>query len=319
MKILITGICGFVGGYLGRCLVRAGHVVCGTRLEGERVPDFLKDTEIHVLDLTQKDAVGDVLRAAKPDAVCHLAAQSSVALSWRDPARTWEVNVIGLIHLLEGIRALGSNPRILLIGSSEEYGKVTPEEIPLREDQPLRPGNPYAAGKAAQEMLGRLYAEAYGMDIVMVRAFNHTGPGQTPTFVIPDFAKRIAAMEKGQMPKELLVGNLEAVRDFSDVRDIVRGYAMLLERGRAGEVYNIGSGQGYSIRDLLQRLLAMTEETIVVSRDPERVRPLDVPVLIGDIQKITDHTGWKPEIPMETTLRDVLEDWRQNDGLPGRK
>jgi len=319
MKILITGICGFVGGYLSRCLVRAGHVVCGTRLEGERVPDFLKDTEIHVLNLTQKDAVGDVLRAAGPDAVCHLAAQSSVALSWRDPAQTWEVNVIGLIHLLEGIRALDSNPRILLIGSSEEYGKVTPEEIPLGEDHPLRPGNPYAAGKAAQETLGRLYAEAYGMDIVMVRAFNHTGPGQAPTFVIPDFAKRIAAMEKGQMPKELLVGNLEAVRDFSDVRDIVRGYAMLLERGRAGEVYNIGSGQGYSIRDLLQRLLAMTEETIAVSRDPERMRPSDVPVLIGDIRKITDHTGWKPEISMDTTLRDVLEDWRQSDGLPGRK
>ena len=319
MKILITGICGFVGGYLSRCLARAGHVVCGTRLEGERVPDFLRDTEIHVLDLTQKDAVGDVLRESEPDAVCHLAAQSSVALSWRDPAQTWEVNVIGLIHLLEGIRAMDSNPRILLIGSSEEYGKVTPEEIPLREDHSLRPGNPYAAGKAAQEMLGRLYAEAYGMDIIMVRAFNHTGPGQAPTFVIPDFAKRIAAMEKGQMPKELLVGNLEVVRDFSDVRDIVRGYAMLLEQGRAGEVYNIGSGQGYSIRDLLQRLLAMTVEAIAVSRDPARMRPSDVPVLIGDIRKITDHTGWKPEIPMDTTLRDVLEDWRQNDELPGRK
>ena len=312
MKVLITGICGFVGGYLYRYLAKAGHTVCGTRLEGERIPEFLKDTEIHVLDLTHKEAVGDVLRASRPDAVCHLAAQSSVALSWKDPALTWQVNVIGTIHLLEGVRALGLHPRILLIGSSEEYGKVESYEFPPSEFHPLRPANPYAASKAGQEMLGKLYTEAYGMEIVMVRAFNHTGPGQTPAFVIPDFAKRIAMMEKGRMPKELLVGNLDAVRDFSDVRDIVRGYAMLLEQGKAGEAYNIGSGQGYAIKDLLDRLLAMTEEAITVSPDPERMRPSDVPVLVGDIGKIREQIGWEPEIPMDKTLRDVLAYWRQN-------
>jgi GDP-4-dehydro-6-deoxy-D-mannose reductase len=312
MKVLITGICGFVGGYLYRHLTQAGHTVCGTRIEGEKIPEHLKDIDICVLDLADKEAVGDMLKAYRPDAICHLAAQSSVAFSWKDPALTYKVNVIGTIHMLEWIRTLGLNPRILLVGSSEEYGKVAPDEIPLAEDHPQKPGNPYAASKAGQEMLGRLYADAYGMQIVMVRAFNHTGPGQTPIFVIPDFAKRIAMMEKGLMPKELLVGNLEAIRDFSDVRDIVRGYGMLMEHGRAGEVYNIGSGQGYAIKDLLNELLSMTEEKITVSQDPNRMRPSDVPVLIGDISRIKEHVGWEPEISMDKTLRDVLDYWRLN-------
>lgn len=312
MRVLITGICGFVGGYLYRHLIQAGHIVCGTRLENEKVPDHLRDTDIFVMDLTDKEAVEAVLRESKPDAICHLAAQSSVALSWKDPAMTYNVNVIGTINLLECLRTLEMNPRILLVGSSEEYGKVTPDEIPISEDHSQRPGNPYAASKAGQEMLGRLYADAYGMEIIMVRAFNHTGPGQTPTFVIPDFAHRIAMMEKGLMPKELLVGNLEAVRDFSDVRDIVRGYGMLIEQGRAGEIYNIGSGHGYAIKDLLEKLLAMTDETITVTQDPNRMRPSDVPALIGDVSKIKEHIGWEPEIPIEKTLRDVLDYWRQN-------
>ena len=311
MKALITGICGFVGGYLYQHLTERGMTVCGTRLPNEAVPDFIdKQTDIRVVDLLDKETLSTAIEEWQPDVIYHLAAQSSVALSWKNPALTFNVNVNGTLHLLDAVRQHNLNCRILLIGTSEGYGKVSPEDMPIGEDKLTRPGNPYAVSKVTQEMIGKLYAEAYQMEIVMVRAFNHTGPRQTPTFVIPDFAKRLAMMEKGQMDPVLLVGNLDAIRDFSDVRDIVRGYSLLMEKGTSGEVYNIGSGQGYAIKDLLDKLLSYVSINVTVKPDQERMRPSDVPVFICDNSKISRDIQWVPEISIERTLKDVLDYWR---------
>jgi GDP-4-dehydro-6-deoxy-D-mannose reductase len=296
MKALITGISGFVGEYLAEYLISQGLEVSGTCLPQEPVSTYLqKNTKVYVLDLLDREQTKSVLEQVEPDYVFHLAAQSSVALSWKNPALTFDVNVKGAIHLLEGIRELALNPRILLIGSSEQ----------------ARASNPYAISKMTQEMLGKMYAGAYSMEIVMVRAYNHTGPRQRPTFVIPDFSQRIALMEKGKMEPVLKVGNLDAVRDFSDVRDIVRAYYELVLKGKTGEVYNVGSGKGYSIKELLDRLLRLSTISIEVQPDPERMRPSDVPVSICDNSKIYEDTGWRPEIDIQKTLQDVLEYWRQ--------
>jgi len=296
MKAFITGIAGFVGEYLAEHLLRQGIEVSGTRLPQEPASTYLqKNTDLYTLDLLDKDQTKSVLEKAKPDYIFHLAAQSSVALSWKNPTLTFDVNVKGTIHLLESIRELKLTPRILLVGSSEQ----------------ARAANPYAVSKMTQEMLGKLYGSAYSMEIVMVRAYNHTGPRQKPEFVIPDFSRRIALMEKGKMEPVLKVGNLDAVRDFSDVRDIVRAYHELIIKGRAGEVYNVGSGKGYSIRELLDRLLSLSTISIEVQPDPERMRPAEIAISICDNSKIYQDTGWKPEIDIQKTLQDVLNYWRR--------
>ena len=296
MKAFITGISGFVGEYLAEYLLRQGLEVAGTRLPTEPISTYLqKDTDIFELDLLDEEHTKSVLEKVKPDYLFHLAAQSSVALSWKNPTLTFDVNVKGTIHLLEAIREMGLNTKVLLVGSSEQ-SKVS---------------NPYAISKMTQEMLGKMYGRAYSMEIVMVRAYNHTGPKQKPTFVIPDFSKRIALMEKGKMEPILKVGNLDAVRDFSDVRDIVRAYYELMLKGKSGEVYEVGSGKGYSIKELLNRLLSLASVAIEVQQDPERMRPSDDPVAVCDNSKIYEDTGWRPEIDIQKTLQDVLEYWRQ--------
>lgn len=296
MKALITGISGFVGEYLAEYLLRQRFEVAGTRLPHEPISTYLqRNADIFELDLLDKEQTKSVLEEVKPDYLFHLAAQSSVALSWKNPTLTFDVNVKGAIHLLETIRELGLNTRVLLVGSSEQ-SKVS---------------NPYAISKMAQEMLGKMYGKAYSMEIVMVRAYNHTGPRQKPTFVIPDFSKRIALMEKGKMEPILKVGNLDAVRDFSDVRDIVRAYYELMLKGKSGEIYEVGSGKGYSIKELLNRLLNLSSVSIEVQQDPERMRPSDDPASICDNSKIYEDTGWRPEIDIQKTLQDVLDYWRQ--------
>ncbi|MFT3951131.1 MAG: GDP-mannose 4,6-dehydratase [Oscillospiraceae bacterium] len=306
---LMIGGAGFVGAYLAEAIEQAGlarPVV--TKLAGEtlRIP-----CECHDLDILDEDAVKTLLCAVKPDYIFHLAAQSSVSLSWKKPAMTADVNIRGTIHVLEAVRECCPQARLLLIGSGEEYGVPMQAGVPLREDNPVRPENCYAVTKVAQELFGAVYTKAYGLDIVTVRAFNHIGPNQTAAFVTADFASRIAQIEAGLAEARLTVGNLDAVRDFTDVRDIVRAYVRLAQAGKSGEIYNVGSGRGVAVRELLETFLTMTVQNIEVVTDPEKLRALDVPFLVADTEKITRDTGWTAEIPLAATLRDTLDFWRR--------
>lgn len=314
MKALITGINGFVGEYLAVYLQSRNIEVCGTYFK-----ENIQNTGFQVfkMDVTQKSQVLEILSQVKPDCIFHLAAQSSAAISWKEPQMTMEVNVGGTINILESLRELRLNPRILLVGSSEEYGFVRPDELPVNETQPLRPANPYAVSKVAQDMLGEIYSKAYGMDIVRARPFNHIGPRQNPTFAAPDFARRIALIEKGKLEPVLSVGNLEAERDFTDVRDVVKAYYDLFQKGEKGEVYNIGSGKSYKIRYILDVLLSFSEVDVQIKQDPARMRPSDVPVLRCDNTRLVKLTSWHPTYTIEETLKDVLNYWRdtvENEG-----
>jgi GDP-4-dehydro-6-deoxy-D-mannose reductase len=262
-------------------------------------------------DLRDPQVVQALVAEVQPDYVFHLAAQSFVPTSFADPWDTLENNIRAQLNLLEAVWRSGREVRLLVIGSNEEYGAPQPDELPQTEESPLRPHNPYAVSKIAQDFLGFQYHLAYGLPVVRVRPFNHTGPGQSPRFVIPAFASQIARIETGLQEPVVKVGNLEAARDFTDVRDIVRAYHLAVTQGRAGEVYNLASGQPRLVRGLLETLLSHAEVPIRVERDPARYRPVDVPVVYGSADKFHRLTGWKTEIPFEQTLRDVLEYWRQ--------
>ncbi|RKD32268.1 GDP-mannose 4,6-dehydratase [Thermohalobacter berrensis] len=311
MKALITGINGFVGGYLSEYLLTCNMQVFGTYLNKIDKNILGKNIKTFKLDITDKKETLEVLKKVRPDYIFHLAAQSSAAISWKKPQLTMDVNINGTINLLENIKELNLDSRILLIGSSEEYGFVKSEDIPINEDQELKPGNPYAVSKISQTMMGQVYSRAYDMDIVIVRAFNHIGPKQSPVFVASDFAKRIAEIEKGKFKPVLLVGNLEAERDFTDVRDIVKAYYLLALKGQKGEIYNVGSGKSYKIQYILDTLLSLSNVDIKIEKDPNRMRPSDVPIVQCDNTKITRLTGWEPEYSIEETLKDVLQYWRQ--------
>ena len=308
MKALIIGAAGFVGKYLIDHLADEGWDVAATRL-----PDENMDTcvPVYELDLLEPNSVAVLLEETKPECIFHLAAQSSVAIAWEKPALTVDVNIKGAGNLLEAVRKMEKPPRILLIGSCEEYGYVQPEEIPIKEDTPLRPGNIYAVTKVAQGMLGQVYARAYGLEIIVIRAFNHAGPGQSETFAIPSFCKQVAMIEAGLAPPVIRVGNLDAKRDFTDVRDVVRAYRLLAEKGESGEVYNVGSGRAVSLGEVLEMILSMSEANISVEQDSERMRPADVPVIEADVAKLRERTGWVAELAIEATLLDTLDVWRQ--------
>lgn len=309
MKALIIGGAGFVGGYLIKELAGAGSEVHATCLPSEKIDST--DCTAHTLDILDIDAVTAILNEVKPDTIFHLAAQSSVALSWKKPQLTADINIKGSINVLEAMRmAEKQDMRILLIGSGEEYGFIREGACPISEDERLRPGNVYAATKACQGMIGEIYARAYKMDIIMVRAFNHSGPGQLPMFVISDFCHQIAETEKcGKLP-EMSVGNLSAMRDFTDVRDVVRAYRLLSEKGVSGQTYNVGRGKAVEIQYILDTALSMSETEITVKRDPSRMRASDIPIIEPDVSKIYADTGWKAEISMEQTIRDTLDYWR---------
>ena len=251
-----------------------------------------------------------MLNTHRPDHIYHLAAQSSVPLSWKNPNLTVDINIKGTINLLDAVRELDYKPRVLLIGSGEEYGRIRPDENPVNEDNKLRPGNIYAVTKATQNMIGELYAAAYGMDIVMVRAFNHIGPKQAPIFVVADFCRQVAEIEFGKQEPVIGVGNLSAKRDFTDVRDVVRAYEMLMENAKSGQIYNVGSGSAVEIRDILDIILRMSDKKIEVVIDENKLRPVDVPVIEADIRKITEDIGWKKEITLEQTIKETLDYWR---------
>lgn len=316
MRALITGAGGFVGGHLSAYLLaHTDWELMGTvyphPVEAQPQEPRLR---LQHADLRDPQIVQALVAEVQPDYVFHLAAQSFVPTSFADPWDTLENNIRAQLNLLEAVRQSGREVRLLVIGSNEEYGAPQPDELPQTEGSALRPHNPYAVSKIAQDFLGFQYHLAYGLPVVRVRPFNHTGPGQSPRFVIPAFASQIARIEMGLQEPVVKVGNLEAARDFTDVRDIVRAYHLAVTRGRVGEVYNLASGQPRSVRGLLETLLSYAEVEIRVERDPARYRPVDVPVVYGSADKFHRLTGWKAEIPFEQTLRDVLEYWREQVG-----
>lgn len=309
MKVLIIGAAGFVGKYLVKQLKKDYDCsVVVTKMEQETFP--LSGVTVCNLDIRNQEAVYALLEKEKPEYVIHLAAQSSVALAWKEPKLTIDVNVIGCVNVLEAIRRSGLTTRILLIGSGEEYGHTAVNLTPIPEGAQLAPGNLYAATKACQNMIGKIYADAYQMDVMMVRAFNHIGPGQSERFVVPDLCKQVAEIEAGKKDPVLYVGNLSAKRDFTDVRDVVRAYSLLLTKGERGETYNVGRGETVAIRELLDAVLRFATCEIKVETDMKKLRPVDVPVIEADITKIYQTVGWRPEIPLEETLQEVLDDWR---------
>lgn len=298
-KALITGINGFAGTYLSRELRQNGYHVFGIDVAGAA------GEGVFFCDIMDTDATAGVMREVAPDVVFHLAGQASVGRSWAEPVLTMETNIVPAVNLLDAAAGLGKECRLLVIGSSDQYGVVKPEECPIPETRPNAPVTPYAVSKQAQENLLRCLAISQKADVVFTRSFNHTGPGQKQGFVVPDLACRVlAAKESDGIVK---AGNLKARRDFSDVRDSVRAYRLLAEKGRAGEVYNVGSGNAHSVEWILQMLMELAGVTLPVEMDAANLRPVDVPLLAADITKLTADTGYQPEIPIEHTLRDILD------------
>lgn len=295
MRAFVTGGQGFVGNWLCAHLEAAGDEVVGPPPS---------------VDITDPDAIAEAVVSARPDAIYHLAALASVAESWDAPVRTFEVNALGTLHVLEAARRCDPAPRVLLVCSAEVYGIVTPEQLPITEDCPLRPVTPYAVSKVAAEFLGLQAHLAHGLPVIRARAFNHVGPSQAGAFVVADLARRIVEAQR-DATKRLIAGNLSPRRDFTDVRDVVRAYRLLVERGVAGEVYNVCSGVDIAIEDLAHRLLDLAGADLTIETDPDLVRPVDVPVLRGDNTRLQETTGWRPEIPLDQTLADALETWRR--------
>jgi len=301
VKALITGSQGFVGRYLRQELEKNGYLVTGLDLhpgDGTLQADLLS------LEQTER-----AVRQANPDVVFHLAGQANVAQSWKIPQRTMEINVIGAMNLMDAIRVCRKDARMVLVGSSDQYGDLGAEGQCVSETLEMRPRTPYAVSKQAQEEMARVYARAYSMNICMTRSFNHGGAGQREGFLISDFAAGIARVEKG-LSESLKVGSLTARRDFTHVRDVARAYRMIAEKGKSGEVYNVGAGKTYSAKEILGRLIAMAGCPIPVEQDPAKMRPSDTPVICCDYSKLTEDTGWMPEVPMETILQETLQDWR---------
>ena len=311
MRVLVTGVGGFVGGHVVDFL---GATCPAAEVFGivRRGGDALRARGVTVLtaDLVDGAATDAVIDEVRPDRIIHLAGQSSVHRSWEDPAATLRANVHGLLSVLEALRRRSLTPRVLVVGSAEEYGAVQVEKLPAGEKTPLQPASPYAVSKVAQAFLARQYFLSHGIPVVCTRTFHHTGPGRGEVFAESSFARQIAEIEAGRQPPMLSVGNLDAVRDFTDVRDVVRAYWLLLEKGRAGETYNVCSGRGIAIGDVLRELLDVSGLSIEVRRDPDRMRPSDIPAIIGNPRKLKDATGWTPAIPLRQTLSDLLAHWR---------
>ena len=305
-RALITGILGFCGGHLRRHLAEQGYAVCGidqrADLTDQRVP-------VYSADIRDTAAIRDILLMARPTHIFHLAALTTPQADWET---LFDVNVRGTGHLLDAVRLADLDPVVLIAGSSAAYGYVAMDELPISELQPFRPTNVYAASKIAQEMLAYTYYARYRLKLIRARAFNLTGPGEGPGFAASAFAAQIAEIESGKREPVLRVGSLEAVRDFTDVRDAVHAYRLLAEQGEPGAVYNVCSERGTAIRYLLDRLLALSlVSDITVQRDPVRLQPADVPVQVGDATRLRQTTGWTPAIPLEQTLQDVLDSWRR--------
>jgi GDP-4-dehydro-6-deoxy-D-mannose reductase len=315
-KYLITGFSGFVSRHFLHYLdtLEEPVAVLGVDLHG---PDFSLGNFLHVtctfekLDLLDKEAMQNAIFQFQPNYILHFAAYSSVSFSWKNPILSFQNNTNIFLNLIEAVRSLNLHTRILSVGSSEEYGNVTEQDIPLREDMPLRPVSPYAVARVSQEMLSQIYAKGYNVDVVITRSFNHIGPGQKDIFVVSSFAKQLAegSLKKAKKVK-VITGDLSIIRDFTDVRDVVRAYHSLLKKGKAGDIYNVCSGHGAPLSDMLTMIgdyVGIEIERIV---DPNLVRPQDNRIIVGSNKKIHDATGWNSEISLNVSLRDVVEDWK---------
>ena len=314
MKALITGCPGFAGSHLAEHLLEQGQEVVGLAAEQEDLTNLkgiLPHLRVDRADLRNPERMLEVLRDTKPQRIYHLAALSSRTESIGDPRRTYEVNFVGTLNLLLAWRELQIDCRFLFVSSSEVYGVVRQQDLPLREQSPLLPTSPYAASKAAGELLAYQFYRSYGLPVLRVRPFNHTGPRQSSGFVCSDFARQIAEISLGLRPPSMTVGNIKVSRDFCDVRDIVRGYYLLLEKGEAGEVYQLGSGRAVPVEQVLEILLGFCSQRIEVRTDSSRLRASDAPALWGDTSKAEHAVGWKREYSLETTLRDLMEYWIQ--------
>jgi GDP-4-dehydro-6-deoxy-D-mannose reductase len=312
LKALITGISGFVGSYLSEYLLaHTSWQVAGTVYGPYRnIRGICSQLELYPAELSRLPVVEFVLDQSRPDVIFHLAALAVTGHSWQDPAATLQVNIGMQANILQAVVNLRLDCRILVVGSSEEYGAVAPDQLPIAEDTPFRPLNPYAVSKVAQDMLGLQYHLSHGLDTIRVRPFNHIGPRQGLGFVVPDFASQVARIEAGLQEPLLRVGNLAARRDFTDVRDVVRAYHLLALQGEPGEVYNVGSGESHAAQEVLDGLLARSKLPIQVDRDPGRMRPSDIPNVVCDYSKLHACTEWEPTLPFEESLADVLEEWR---------
>jgi GDP-4-dehydro-6-deoxy-D-mannose reductase len=313
LRALITGISGFVGSHLAEHLLQlGGWSVAGTVFGGyESITHLRARLKLYEAELSALGTVLSIVDDCRPDVIFHLAAQPIPSLSRMDPWYTLENNIRLQVNVLQAIVQVVPKAVTLVIGSSEEYGQVAEADLPLAEHAPLRPTSPYAVSKIAQDFLGLQYYLSHGVRAIRMRPFNHIGPRQRRGFVAPDFASQIAEIEAGLRPPVMSVGQLDVARDFSDVRDIVRGYVLAAQHGVPGEVYNIGACEAHTVRELLDLLLAHARVTIEVRHDAQRLRPVDTPRIVGDCSKLRNQTGWTPQIPFEQTVKDVLDDWRR--------
>lgn len=319
MRALVTGADGFVGQWLIRALLEAGDDVTGaTRGDHTRLTTLDVETATRVrwlsIDLLDPETLEAAVAEAKPDSIYHLAAQASVAQSLKDPAGTIETNVIGTANLLEACRAHAPEAIVLAVGSAEIYGAVDPSALPLREDAPIRPNNPYAGSKAAAEVLALQYAQSGWLRVVATRSFNHSGPGQSTAFAAAAFAKQFADIALGKQAPVLRHGNLSAQRDFLDVRDVVTAYRLLATRGAPGTPYNVCSGHAVSMREIVAELAQLVDKPVELREDPQRMRPIDTPIVVGDPGRLHRDTGWQPAIPLLRTLTDLYEYFLKEDG-----
>ena len=318
MRFFITGISGFVGTHLTARLLDGGHEVFGVAREegslaelhrryGERFPA----SAVELCDIRDRQRLRAGLDRAIPDGVFHLAGLAFVPESFARPDLAYEVNFLGAVELMSAVRELAPRARVVLVTSGEIYGRIDPSaDLPMAETLPLRPLSPYSVAKAAADLAGFQFHASLGLDVVRARPFNHTGPGQAPQFVCSEFARAIAAAENGSGPRALRVGNLDVERDFSDVRDVVRAYLALFERGVGGEAYNVGSGVPTRVGEILDTLRGLCAVAVDVQTDPTKLRSREVPRIVASVAKIRTTTGWRPEIQMRQTLTDLLDDWR---------
>ncbi len=313
MRALITGITGFAGGHLAQILLDQGDEVFGVaKDEGYGLEHLSKEITPVIVDLRDSEAVIKVLHNSQPDAIYHLAGQAFVPTSWDDPWATLENNIQPQLNILQAMVKQKSKSRLLIVASNEVYGHPQKDQLPVNEDSPLRPRNPYGVSKVTQDIMALQYHLSHGLDVLRVRAFNHIGPHQSPFFVTSSFAKQIAEIEAGLTEAVIFVGNLEAKRDFTDVIDVMRAYALLVKHGISGEAYNVGTGHAYSIQYLLDTLLSYTDVEISIKQDPDRMRPSDVPVIYADNSKLRSQTGWQPTYKFEDSLCRVLDGWRKD-------
>ncbi len=311
-RVLVTGCSGFVGRNLVPMLMDEGFEVWGVDVRDWE--EGFPGTGFRKLDLSDRRETSKTLARVKPEAIIHLAAMSSAGRSFAEPLDTIRVNLLSTLTILEHVRIEGAGTRILAVGSAEEYGPVDREKLPLREDMPPNPVNPYALSKVFQEDCCKLYSSLYEVEVVMARSFNHTGPHQTETFVLPSLAKQITEIKLGMRPPELEVGDLQVKRDFLDVRDVAGAYVALLLGGKRGEVYNVCSGKSWTLEELLGKLSALAGVTPRITVSQARLRPVDTRELVGDNSKIVRDTGWRPRIGMDDTLSSLLDYWEERLG-----